>query len=256
MPPTNADWNPRLYDSSHAFVWEFGRALISLLDPKPSEQILDIGSGTGHLTSEIAASGARVLGIDRSPSMTTQARANFPDLRFETLDVSSFPMTRNSTPSSPTPCCTGCSRPNLPSLPWREPSNQAGESYWNSEGTAIFRSSSTPPTMRYATRRRQSRALQSLVLPEHSGVFLAAGSPRNRSHLYPPVQTDSTPLQDGERGLQNWYRMFGANLMSPLPDAAHADFHRLTAEFAAPRLLRDGSWTADYRRIRVAGSKR
>src|SRR5436190_1736203 len=88
MPP--ADWNPTLYDSSHAFVWEFGRALLALLDPTPNDHILDIGSGTGHLTAEIAASGAHVLGIDRSPAMTAQARANFPHLRFETLDASTL----------------------------------------------------------------------------------------------------------------------------------------------------------------------
>jgi len=39
------------------------------------------------------------------------------------------------------------------------------------------------------------------------------------------------------------------------PETAHADFLRLTAEFAAPRLLRDGRWNADYRRIRVVGRK-
>ena len=56
------DWNAGLYDASHAFVWEFGRDLLALLDPKPGERILDIGCGTGHLTAEIAQSGAQVLG--------------------------------------------------------------------------------------------------------------------------------------------------------------------------------------------------
>ena len=47
--------------------------------------------------------------------------------------------------------------------------------------------------------------------------------------------------------------MFGARLMEAIPEAAHDDFHRLAAEFAAPHLLRDGRWTADYRRLRIAG---
>jgi hypothetical protein len=45
-----------------------------------------------------------------------------------------------------------------------------------------------------------------------------------------------TPLQDGERGLENWWRMFGSRLMEPLDDAGRADFFRLTAEYAAPQL--------------------
>src|SRR4051794_16610676 len=91
MPPTTADWNARLYDSSHAFVWEFGRALLAQLAPQVGERILDIGAGTGHLTAEIAASGAEVVGIDSSATMTEQAHASFPHLRFETLDVNALP---------------------------------------------------------------------------------------------------------------------------------------------------------------------
>src|SRR5215471_16439505 len=82
------DWNAGLYDASHAFVWEFGRDLLTLLAPQPGERILDAGCGTGHLTAEIAKTGAQVFGIDRSASMIEQARANFPDLRFETQEIS------------------------------------------------------------------------------------------------------------------------------------------------------------------------
>ena len=76
-----ADWNAGLYDASHAFVWEFGRDLLALLAPQPGERILDVGCGTGHLTAEIARSGAQVLGIDRSAAMIAQARDNFPGAR-------------------------------------------------------------------------------------------------------------------------------------------------------------------------------
>jgi 2-polyprenyl-3-methyl-5-hydroxy-6-metoxy-1,4-benzoquinol methylase len=60
------DWNAGLYDASHAFVWEFGRDLLALLALRAGERILHIGRGTGPLTAEIAAEGARVTGVDRS----------------------------------------------------------------------------------------------------------------------------------------------------------------------------------------------
>src|SRR5438552_227541 len=39
------EWNPALYESSHSFVWEYGRDLLALLAPQPGERILDVGFG-------------------------------------------------------------------------------------------------------------------------------------------------------------------------------------------------------------------
>jgi SAM-dependent methyltransferase len=80
-------WNAGLYEGKHAFVWELAKELVPLLGPKAGERILDIGCGTGHLTAEIAASGARVVGIDRSEEMIAEARKKYPGLRFEVMDA-------------------------------------------------------------------------------------------------------------------------------------------------------------------------
>src|SRR5687768_6154786 len=87
MPP---DWDPNLYQSAHAFVWQRAADLIELLDPKSGERVLDVGCGTGQLTATIAERGAHVLGIDRSPEMVEQARHNFPHLSFEEGDATTF----------------------------------------------------------------------------------------------------------------------------------------------------------------------
>ena len=46
--------------------------------------------------------------------------------------------------------------------------------------------------------------------------------------------------------------MFGAPLSGELQ---HPDFVDLVEQFAAPHLLRDGVWFADYRRLRVVARK-
>ena len=61
------DWDPARYEGGHAFVWQYGADLVSILAPQSNERILDLGCGTGHLTAKIAESGAQVVGIDSSP---------------------------------------------------------------------------------------------------------------------------------------------------------------------------------------------
>ena len=64
-----------------------------------------------------------------------------------------------------------------------------------------------------------------------------------------------TALQDGERGLETWFRMFGTCFTEPLDDAAAREFLRLVSGYAAPQLRHGGVWSADYRRLRITGRK-
>jgi SAM-dependent methyltransferase len=45
--------------------------------------VADIGSGPGHVTAQLRALGLDVFGIDVSPEMLAQARAAYPELRFD-----------------------------------------------------------------------------------------------------------------------------------------------------------------------------
>jgi len=83
-------WNPEFYDARHSFVWQRGADLIDLLDPQTEERILDLGCGTGHLTAQIAARGAEVMGIDSSAEMIEEARKHYPALEFRVADARDF----------------------------------------------------------------------------------------------------------------------------------------------------------------------
>ena len=86
----NQTWDAGLYDNKHAFVWQYGASLVGLLAPKSGERILDLGCGTGHLTSQIAESGAQVVGLDHSAEMLAQARSAIPELEFVQGDARDF----------------------------------------------------------------------------------------------------------------------------------------------------------------------
>lgn len=75
-------WDPVLYSNLCSFVPENGRELISMLNPREGERILDLGCGTGELSSKVAQAGADVTGLDASGAMIEAARRNYPDLTF------------------------------------------------------------------------------------------------------------------------------------------------------------------------------
>ena len=74
MPTDRQRWDPERYGRWAAYVPELGRDLIGLLDPRPCERVLDLGCGNGTLTTQIAACGCSVLGIDRDAGFVEVTR--------------------------------------------------------------------------------------------------------------------------------------------------------------------------------------
>jgi SAM-dependent methyltransferase len=72
-------WSPADYASNAAFVPTLGSAALELLAPQNGEFIVDLGCGDGVLTQRIVAAGARVIGLDASPEMVEAARSRGVD---------------------------------------------------------------------------------------------------------------------------------------------------------------------------------
>ena len=63
------------------------RAILGSMLPRRRAKVLDIGCGTGRMTSFLHALGYDVLGVDASPNMLKEARRKHPEIRFELLDI-------------------------------------------------------------------------------------------------------------------------------------------------------------------------
>jgi SAM-dependent methyltransferase len=75
----SSQWSPTDYASNAAFVPALGAAALDLLAPQPGELILDLGCGDGVLTLKIMESGVRVIGLDASEAMVEAARGRGVD---------------------------------------------------------------------------------------------------------------------------------------------------------------------------------
>jgi trans-aconitate 2-methyltransferase len=251
----SADWNANLYNAKHDFVWKFGSDVVSLLAPQVGERILDLGCGTGHLTAQIAESGAAVMGVDRSAEMVAAAQAAYPNLRFEVVDARrlAFNEKFDAVFSNAT-------------LHWiHEP-----------EGVlqGIYKALRTGG--RFVAElggKKNIRAMQDAF--DAALVELGAAQPGEvQPWYYPSVSEYSTlaekngfevrfitlfdrptGLADGAGGLRIWINMFGGDYLVKAGEAKREEFLRIVEEKLRPQLYRDGQWWADYRRLRLVAYK-
>jgi trans-aconitate methyltransferase len=237
-------WDSSLYDDRHSFVWKTSADLIDLLDPKPGERVLDLGCGTGHLTSQIAERGVEVIGMDASLSMVAQARQNYPKLKFMVGDATGF---RSDQPYDavfsnaalhwmlqPEPVIESVAGALKPGgrfvLEMGVHGNIAailrtlGEVVPNGRDPWYF-----PTGAQYAT------------LLEKQGFEIRALFTFERWHK----------LEHPERGMREWLEMFAGTWFEGV---SPEDTARAVSEIEKqlrPQLYCDGNWWADYKRLRV-----
>ncbi len=251
LPSQIKQWDPALYDRKHSFVWKYGEEVIGLLAPQQGERILDLGCGTGHLTQRIALSGARVTGLDRSAQMIEQARAAYPNIEFVLGDAANF--------GFPQPFDGVFSNA---ALHWMKPPEPVAASIARClrPGGRLIAEFGAKGNLK-AIHAAIKRALDAMGLPadeeanlryypsiaEYAGILEA-----NRLEVtYAKIFDRPTPLEEGENGLRNWLRTFGGNAVARLSPAERSEFETRVADQLRLTLYRDGTWFADYRRIRI-----
>jgi SAM-dependent methyltransferase len=288
-------WDAGLYDQKHAFVWELGKGVVELLAPQRGEWILDIGCGTGHLTAEIAASGAEVVGIDSSEEMIAEARKKYPGLRFEVMDARELGGAQSELTADRDflqglkPSQEGKS---MSDLKVRPPKDQEPHQ-WDASFDAVFSNAALhwikeperviegvarvlKPGGRFvaefggkgniaglmeAFRRACLRLGLRFLEEENPWYFPSVGEysallEKHGMEVRQAVLFDRpTALEDSERGLRVWMEMFGAALLRRVPEERREALLEEVEREARAALFRDGQWMLGYRRLRVMARK-
>jgi len=248
-------WNAAQYDAKHAFVYEKAKGLVELLAPKTGERILDLGCGTGALTAEIAGRGAEILGVDRSEEMISQARRKFPALKFEVLDARQlrFNAEFDAVFSNAV-------------LHWIPEQEQviAGVTQALKPGgrfVAEFGGKGNVQRMVEGFRRafsalgmREPDGVSPWFYPsiaEYAGLLERHGLEVREASLF----ERPTVLEEGERGLENWIRLFRKTFLEKMGEESAQRWIQEVERQCTGELFKDGSWELDYRRLRIAAWK-
>ena len=83
-------WNPEQYATHARFVSDLGAPVVELLAPRPGERVLDVGCGDGALTKKLVEAGCRVVAIDASPEQVRAAGERGLDARVADVTALAF----------------------------------------------------------------------------------------------------------------------------------------------------------------------
>ncbi|HXX78582.1 MAG TPA: methyltransferase domain-containing protein [Ktedonobacteraceae bacterium] len=249
----NNNWDTSLYDQKHAFVYEYGKDLIPLLQPQPGELILDLGCGTGHLTHAIAESGAHVIGIDSSASMIATAQSTYPQLEFHVKDARDF--------SFASPFDAIFSNATLHWIPEADQvvrcvaaSLKPGGRFvaeFGGKGNVATITSAVQQSMRELLHEDVDFGWYFPTIGEYASLLEKHDLDVRSALLF----DRPTPLEDGEMGLRNWIQMFGERVLRDMPNDVKHQILACTEDLTRERLYRNGQWTADYTRLRIVAYK-
>jgi trans-aconitate methyltransferase len=246
----NSKWDAALYDEKHSFVWKMAGALLELLDPKPGERILDVGCGTGHLTAQIAATGAQVTGVDRSSEMIAQARATHPALRFEVADARELQFSNEFEAVFSNATLHWITEPERAIVSIAKALRRGGRFVAEFGGKGNVAGVVAAVTAAWCKLELPESLPTPWYYPsvsEYAGLLEKHGLEVTYAALF----NRPTPLEDGDNGLRNWLNMFGSSFTEKISSSLREKFTAEVEAQARPTLYHGTGWVMDYRRLRI-----
>jgi trans-aconitate methyltransferase len=247
-------WNSTLYDKSHDFVSKFGEGILSYLNPKSGETILDLGCGTGDLAKEISLIGATVIGVDSSIEMILSAKSKFPDIEFHQMDARelNFDIDFDAIFSNAV----------LHWVPEKELVIEKMYSLLKDNGRIVLEfggkgnNQQMLNALREAFKQRgfyENAKIDFWYYPS-IGEYATELEKFNFRVIHAEHFDRITPLKSNQ-GIKDWFMMFGDYFFVGISDDEKEDIlNEVQNKLAATHFI-NGVWNADYKRIRIVATK-
>jgi trans-aconitate methyltransferase len=238
-------WNAERYAEHAHFVPQLGQPVLDLLQVQPGERILDLGCGDGVLSEKMVALGASLLGVDDSEDMVEAAKRRGVDARLMSAYELNFRREFDAVFSNaalhwmkqdPDAVIRGVARALRPK------GRFVGEMGGHGNVAAI-----TVALLSLLERHGVEK-------PTNPWYFPSAEEYRERleQHGFSVEYIELIPRPTRlPTGMAGWIETFGMPMMRCLPESHREAALQETVSLLRPVLCdRDGTWTADYVRLR------
>ncbi|WP_035899270.1 class I SAM-dependent methyltransferase [Leeuwenhoekiella sp. MAR_2009_132] len=248
-------WEANLYRKKHGFVFDYGKDLISMLNPKAGERILDFGCGTGELTAEIAQSGAELVGIDASAAMIEAAQEQFKAIKFIQARGESFIDTVQYDAIFSNATLHWILNPEAAISAMYSNLKPGGRLLleMGGKGNVAIIIDTLQDVLEENGYVKQSKTVNWYFpkLGTYSYFLEKNGFKVTFAHLY----DRPTQLNDPETGIIDWLTMFAGKYFADITENEVTDIRRTVQDRVRDKLYRDGHFYADYKRLRICAIK-
>ncbi len=243
-----SEWNAILYDNKHNFVAEYGKGLLEFVPKNKNQSILDLGCGTGTLTSQLVNFADTVVGVDSSESMIEMAQKQYTDIKFIICDALKLPFNKQFDVVFSNAVFHWIADHNALL-------NQVHK-VLKPNGLLIceFGANGNIATIENAFMKvcRDSGYEYNPKFNFPTSEQFADLLKKNSFSIDKIYDYDRpTPLKDNEEGLANWIRQFFASDLEFMSEKSQAEIIKKVEDLTRGSLWNGSKWIADYRRLRV-----
>jgi trans-aconitate methyltransferase len=248
------EWNAEHYDNKLDYVSGLGKGVISLLQPKPGEIILDLGCGTGDLTHEIAMSGASVMGIDQSDNMIQRARKKYPGITFTVGNAEELDMNQQFDAVFSNAALHWMTNPSKVIEHVRDILLPGGRFVAEFGGKGNVQ---TVIDALEATLNDLGINIQNKNPWYFPGIGEYASLLEKHGFIVTYALRFSRPtlMPDGDKGLKHWLDGFAGSYLQSLGLPDRSNVIQKVTELCRSTLYKNGQWYIDYKRLRIMAEK-
>ncbi len=243
-------WDAQQYAANGRFVADLAGEILTWLDAKPGERVLDLGCGDGALTASLVAVGAVVTGVELDPSMAAAARArglavverSMTELEFDGAFDAVFSNAALHWVRDQQAVAAGIHRALVPGGRFVAEMGGLGN-------VAAIRVALAAVCARHDVDAEEIAQSYFPSAAQYRGLLEAAGFQVERMELVPRP----TLIQ---AGMAQWLRTFRRAVLAALPEKQRDPVVNKVVALLAPAPRDDrGTWWADYVRLRFIATR-